>query len=245
MKLYGLIGKSLSHSFSQRYFTEKFQKENIPLCEYRNFELKDLNTGIPGLKEMADLHGLNVTIPYKTGILSFLDDLSVASKEINACNCINIKGGKWTGYNTDVVGFEKTFVTHLKPFHHKALILGTGGASNAVAFVLKKLNIEYLKVSRSAGEVGSIISYNDISDDLMDQSKIIINTTPLGTFPKVDEYPPLPYQFITNQHYCYDLVYNPPTTVFLLKSRHQGAVIENGEKMLEIQAEESWRIWNS
>jgi shikimate dehydrogenase len=206
--------------------------------------LKDLENEIPDLKKIPELAGLNITIPYKTEILSFLDEISAEVSEINACNCIKIKDGKWKGYNTDIIGFEKSFVPHLKPFHKKALVLGTGGASKAVVFVLKKLNIDFLKVSRNKNESASIISYEDISAALFKEFQIVINTTPVGTFPKVDEMPPLPYELINSQHYFFDLIYNPPKTLFLSLAEKKGAVIENGSKMLALQAEESWKIWN-
>ncbi|MDE3181953.1 MAG: shikimate dehydrogenase [Bacteroidota bacterium] len=245
MKIYGLIGRSLGHSFSEKYFAEKFKKENIRDCQYRNLELKDLGNEIPELKKKPDLAGLNVTIPYKTEILSFLDEISAEVSEINACNCIKIKDEKWKGYNTDIIGFEKSFVPYLKPFHKKALVLGTGGASKAVVFVLKRLGIDFLKVSRNKNESASIISYEDISAALFKEFQIVINTTPVGTFPNVDEMPPLPYELINSQHYFFDLIYNPSKTQFLSLAEKKGAVIENGSKMLALQAEESWKIWNS
>jgi shikimate dehydrogenase len=244
MNIYGLIGKTLHHSFSRRYFSEKFRSENLPDSQYRNFEIKNLDEEIPQLKKNPELKGLNVTIPYKTEIIPFLDEVSTECQEINACNCIKIETGKWTGYNTDVIGFEKSFTPFLKPFQTKALILGTGGASNAVAFVLKKLNIQYSKVSRRPNNPGSVISYQDISQETIQEFQIVINTTPLGTFPNVNECPDLPYQFITDKHYFFDLIYNPAKTLFLSRAEKRGAFIENGDKMLMIQAEESWRIWN-
>jgi len=244
MKIYGLIGRSLVHSFSEKYFSEKFEKENISDCEYRNFELKNLENEIPELKNNPHIRGLNVTIPYKRDVFSFLDEITSQCKAINACNCIKLSDGKWTGFNTDAVGFEKSFTPLLKPHHRKALILGTGGASNAVAFVLENLNIDFLKVSRSAQQ-SNVITYNDISPELFLEYTIVINTTPLGTFPKIEECPDLPYQYITNQHYFFDLIYNPAKTLFLSLAEEHGAVTCNGEKMLAIQAEESWRIWNN
>ena len=245
MKTYGLIGRSLGHSFSEKYFSEKFQKENVQDCQYRNFEIKNIQEEIPELKRNFELEGLNITIPYKTEIISFLDEMSDECRQINACNCIKIKEGKWLGFNTDVTGFEKSFIPHLKPFHKKALVLGTGGASNAVAFILKKLGIDFLKVSRSENQSASVISYEDISEEKMKEFEIVINTTPLGTFPNVNECPPLPYESVSAQHYFFDLVYNPPKTLFLSLAEKQGAIIENGSQMLAIQAEESWKIWNS
>ena len=245
MNIYGLIGKTLHHSFSKRYFSEKFRSENLTDSQYMNFEIKDLAAAIPELKTNPELKGLNVTIPYKTEIIPFLDDSSEECMEIKACNCIKISGGKWTGYNTDIIGFKKTFTPFLKPFQQKALILGTGGASNAVAFILKKLNIDFVKVSRTKNLSDSIISYEDISEETMKDFQIVINTTPVGTFPNVNECPPLPYEFITDKHYFFDLIYNPAKTLFLSLAEKHGAFIENGDKMLMIQAEESWKIWEN
>jgi shikimate dehydrogenase len=244
MKIYGLIGKTLGHSFSQKYFSEKFLKENVINCRYQNFELKELDKQIPELKKRADICGLNVTIPYKTQIIPFLDELTAESKEMNACNCIKIEKGKWIGHNTDVTGFGKTFIPHLKPHHKKALILGTGGASKAVAFVLKKLGIEFLYVTRNQIKSSGEINYQDISKEILQEYTIVINTTPVGMFPNVDAYPNLPYQYISDQNYFFDLTYNPAKTMFLAKAEEKGATVENGEKMLAIQAEESWKIWN-
>ena len=244
MKIYGLIGNPLSHSFSQKYFTEKFGKENITGCSYRNFEIKDLNKEIYGLKINPTLCGLNVTIPYKSQIIPFLDKVSEECKEINACNCIKIIDGKWTGYNTDIVGFEKSFTSLLQPHHTKALVLGTGGSSKAVAYVLKKLNIDFLFVSRKEQESKGIINYGSVSPKLMQEYTIVINTTPVGMYPNVNEYPQLPYDYVSEKHYFFDLIYNPSKTLFLSKAEVMGAIIKNGDKMLSIQAEESWKIWN-
>jgi shikimate dehydrogenase len=244
MKIYGLIGQSLSHSFSQKYFSDKFIAKRIEGCEYQNFELQNLDKEVPVLKNIPNLCGLNVTIPYKSQIISFLDDATEECREMNACNCIQIKNGKWIGYNTDVIGFEKSFTPHLKPHHKKALILGTGGASKAVAFVLKKLGIDFLYVSRRKENSLSIIHYDDISAKILDDYTVVINTTPVGMFPNVDAYPQLPYENISGRHYFFDLIYNPAKTLFLSKAEEKGASVENGEKMLVIQAEESWTIWN-
>lgn len=243
MKIYGLIGKTLYHSFSARYFSEKFKTEEIAGSEYLNFELKDLKQEVPSLKKNREIKGLNITIPYKTDIIPFLDELTDECREVNACNCIKVKDGKWIGYNTDIAGFEQSFTPHLKPYHKKALVLGTGGASNAVAFVLEKLNIDFLKVSRKKSELSSVIFYEEINEAVMKNFQIIINTTPVGTSPNINECPDLPYQFITDRHYFFDLVYNPPKTLFLSRAEKQGASIKNGDDMLVIQAEESWKIW--
>lgn len=245
MKIYGLIGNPLSHSFSKKYFTEKFSNENINDCEYRNFEIKNLKEEIPLLKNNPFLSGLNVTIPYKSQIIPFLDTISKECNEINACNCIKIDKGIWSGFNTDVTGFEKSFVPFLQSHNVKALILGTGGSSKAVAFVLKRLQIDFLFVSRKKDFSEEMINYESISPLIMKEYFIVINTTPLGMFPNVDSYPQLPYEFVSDKHYFFDLVYNPSRTLFLAKAEAMGAVVKNGEDMLSIQAEESWRIWNN
>lgn len=243
MKIYGLIGNPLGHSFSQKYFTNKFKAENINDCIYRNFEIKDLSSEIPELKANKSVYGLNVTIPYKQDILQYFDEASDVCKEINACNCIKITNGKWIGFNTDVIGFKKTFVPNLKSYHCKALILGTGGSSKAVAYVLKKLGIDFLFVSRKKIEKGSVIDYDSITPSLLREYTIVINTTPAGMFPHIDSFPEIPYDAIFENHYFFDLIYNPSQTLFLSKAQLQGATICNGEKMLTIQADESWKIW--
>ncbi len=243
MKLYGLIGNPLTHSFSQKYFTEKFSAENINDCVYQNFEIKDLQKEIPILKNNAELYGLNVTIPYKSEIISFLDILSEVCKEINACNCIKINNGKWKGFNTDVIGFEKSFTQLLQPHHTKALILGTGGSSKAVAYVLKKLNIDFLFVNRNKNISDGIINYESVTTEIIKEYTIVINTTPLGQFPNGGAYPKIPYEYVSDKNYFFDLIYNPFKTLFLSKAEAMGAVIKNGKDMLAIQAEESWKIW--
>lgn len=244
MKIYGLLGNPLSHSFSQKYFSEKFQRENIDDCVYLNFETPDLDAKVRDLKSDANLCGLNVTIPYKTQILSGLDFVSPACMEIGACNCIKIENKKWSGFNTDVTGFEKTFSPKLKSHHSKALILGTGGSSKAIAYVLKKLGIEYLFVSRTKNSSLNAIGYDEITLSVMLEYNIIINTTPVGMFPKINNSPDLPYEFVSEKHYFFDLIYNPEITLFLAKAKDKGATVENGKEMLRIQADESWRIWN-
>jgi shikimate dehydrogenase len=245
MKIYGLIGNPLSHSFSKKYFTDKFRIENIKDCEYNNFEIKNLQTEIPVLKSNALLSGLNVTIPYKSQIIQFLDTISKECNEINACNCIKIDDGKWTGINTDITGFEKSFIPYLQSHNTKALILGTGGSSKAIAYVLKKLQIDFLFVTRKKDISADVINYESISSLMMQEYSIIINTTPAGMFPNVEDYPQLPYEYVSGKHYFFDLIYNPSKTLFLSKAEAMGAVIKNGEDMLSIQAEESWKIWNN
>lgn len=242
MRRFGLIGYPLSHSFSQKYFSEKFIKEGIRDCLYENFPIPEIGELKSIIAENPGLEGLNVTIPYKLEVLSQLDDLT--HLPIRACNCIKISGAKLIGYNTDIVGFEKSLTIDLQPHHRPALVLGKGGASEAVLWVLKKLGIAFTQVSRR-GFVGGDLKYEDLNGDIINQHNLIINCTPLGMFPKADECPPIPYEFLGKQHYLYDLVYNPPKTLFLRKGAERGATIRNGSDMLVIQAEESWKIWNS
>lgn len=245
MKIYGLIGNPLGHSFSKKYFTEKFHAESITDCEYRNFEMKDLPLEVLSLKNNRQLSGLNVTIPYKSEIIRFLDLITDECDEINACNCIKVHDNKWEGFNTDVIGFEKSFVRHLQPHQTKALILGTGGSSKAVAYALKKLGIDFLFVSRHNKNSERIINYESLSPSLLQEFSIIINTTPAGMFPNVNSYPQIPYECVSDKNYFFDLIYNPSKTLFLSKAEERGATIENGRDMLSIQAEESWKIWNT
>ncbi|MEP6949059.1 MAG: shikimate dehydrogenase [Ginsengibacter sp.] len=243
MKIYGLIGNPLSHSFSQNFFTEKFRIENITDCSYLNFEINNLNKEITQLKIDPFLCGLNVTIPYKSQIIPFLDEISEECKEINACNCIKISGGKWAGFNTDVTGFEKSFIPFLRPHQKKALVLGTGGSSKAVTYVLKKSGIEFLLVTTKNEICEGTIHYESISSSLLQEFTIVINTTPAGMYPNVDDYPKIPYEYVSAKNYFFDLIYNPSKTLFLSKAEAMGAIIKNGDQMLVIQAEESWKIW--
>lgn len=240
MRRYGLIGYPLSHSFSEKYFTEKFRREGITGCVYELFPIASIDELNALLKAHPDLHGLNVTIPYKQQVLRFLDDAS--RLPLQACNCIKIENNKLIGFNTDVTGFQKSFSPQLQAHHKKALILGSGGAAAAVAYSLEQLGIEYKIVSRTPAENG--LSYENINDDIIASYHVIINTTPLGQYPNVDAAPPLPYDLLTPQHYLFDLLYNPAKTIFLQKGGERGAVIKNGGDMLVIQAEESWKIWN-
>lgn len=243
MRNFGLVGYPLSHSFSKKYFTEKFAAEDIIDCKYELYPLPDISK-FPSILKENKLQGVNVTIPYKKAVLPYLDYLSDEVKAMEACNCILVDGDRTCGYNTDTIGFENTFKPQLKPHHNKALILGTGGASSAVAFVLHKLSIDYLFVSRGKSDRNNSITYNDLDSSIISQYQIIINTTPLGTTPDVDVCPNIPYEALTSRHFLYDLIYNPSETLFLKKGKQQGASIENGGQMLVIQAEESWRIWN-
>lgn len=238
MKTYGLIGKNISYSFSRNYFANKFKKEDIKNSQYINFDIDNLSE----LNNIfnTDNYGFNVTIPYKEVIIPYLDSLDFHAEKIGAVNTIKIENEKKIGFNTDWIGFKKSIEPLLNSHHTKALILGTGGASKAVIYALDQLKIETLMVSRY-GE----ISYEDLSEEIIQNHAIIINCTPVGTFPNVDAAPEIPYHFITKNHLAYDLIYNPAETLFLKKCKEKGAVVKNGLEMLEIQAEASWKIWNS
>lgn len=238
-----MIGYPLEHSFSQKYFTDKFEKEGIVDCQYDLFSLKSLQEIKQVLAQNTDLLGLNITIPYKQEIMGMLASRDRIPTGLNACNCVKIVEGKLFGYNTDIIGFEKSLTPLLKPQHQNALILGNGGATAAVAYVLKKLGIETQIVSRTM-HVGSTLTYDDLNESIVNKNLLIINTTPLGMFPHMEEAPSIPYGFLSGSHLCYDLIYNPEKTVFLQRAEARGAVIKNGMEMLIIQAEESWRIWN-
>ena len=243
MRVFGIIGYPLDHSFSQKYFTEKFRREGISDCKYETFPIKNIEELQQVLKQQPQPEGLNVTIPYKQAILSFLDDLTNIPFGLNACNCIRIIDGKLVGYNTDVTGFERSLLSLLNNHHKRALILGNGGAAEAVKFVLQRLHINYKIVGRKIHKDAEL-TYADLNETIIKENLLIINTTPLGTFPAIDGYPGIPYQFLTPQHLLYDLVYNPEKTLFLKKGEERGALIKNGYEMLVIQAEESWKIWN-
>lgn len=244
MKVYGIIGYPLTHSFSKKYFTEKFEQEEIAGCVYESFPLNAVIEFNDLLNNTTGLQGLNVTIPYKKQIIPLLDDIKNIPVGIKACNCIHINKGKTFGYNTDITGFERSLVPLLKNHHAQALILGNGGAAEAVKYVLQKLNISFGIVGRRI-ENDCTLTYADLNEEIIEGNPLIINTTPLGTFPNVNEWPDIPYEFLTSGHLLYDLIYNPFKTVFLQKGEEQGATIKNGYEMLEIQAEESWKIWNA
>jgi shikimate dehydrogenase len=243
MRLFGLIGYPLSHSFSKKYFTEKFAREGIAGCAYELFPLTTINELEDLLSANPQLQGLNVTIPYKQQVLPYVHSREGIPEGMGACNCIRISEGRLYGFNTDTIGFEKSFSPFLRPWHQKALVLGNGGAALAVVHVLKKLAIEYKIVSRQLRE-GSALTYADLTKETIEEHTVIINTTPLGTYPNIHDCPPIPYDHITQHHFLYDLVYNPERTLFLQKGQERGGQIHNGYDMLVIQAEESWKIWN-
>lgn len=238
----GLIGYPLSHSFSKGYFTEKFKKENIPAHQYETYPIERIEL-VEDLMNNEGLSGLNVTIPYKEVVIPFLDGLDDTAKEIGAVNTIKIRDGKKIGYNTDCHGFQKSFQPLLKDHHKKALVLGTGGASKAVVYALKQLGIEYKYVSRTATDQN--LSYDQVTPELLKDYTVIINTSPVGMYPHVEAYPPLPYEGLSELHYLYDLVYNPEVTAFLQKGLERGATIKNGLDMLYLQAEKAWEIWDT
>lgn len=239
METYGLIGKNIDYSFSRNYFSEKFKSESILNSQYVNFDIDN----IINIKELFKQknRGYNVTIPYKETIIPYLDELDSHAREIGAVNTIKITNGRTKGFNTDWIGFKQSLSPLLKPYHNKALILGTGGASKAVRYTLEQLNIDFATVSRNPVSLG----YEDLSEQLLNEFLLIVNCTPVGTFPNTDEAPEIPYEFITDRHLAFDLIYNPQETIFLKECRLRGAQIKNGLEMLEIQAEEAWKIWNS
>lgn len=245
MPLYGLIGYPLGYSFSQAYFNKKFEALGLAGSYYVNFPLADIREFPVVVKANPGLVGLNVTIPHKEGVIQFLDEQDEVVRACGACNCIRFQDGKLYGYNTDVIGFERSWEPLLEQHHTRALVLGTGGSSKAVAYVLKKRGIGFSFVSRKERPNENIIGYAALTEEIMRSHTLLINTTPLGMAPKVEDAPPIPYQYISSAHYCYDLVYNPAETLFLKQARERGATIKNGHDMLELQAEAGWEIWNS
>lgn len=242
MKKLGLIGYPLSHSFSKKYFQEKFANEGICGYSYELFPIPTIQLFPTLLAQNPELIGLNVTIPYKEIVLSFLDELSPEAQQIGAINTIAIEKGKKIGYNTDCQAFLASLESFLNGFHPpKALVLGTGGASKAVQAALKKLSIPFQIVSRN--KTPYCLTYSDLTADIIKHAPLIINTTPLGMYPQIETYPSIPYEYISEKHYLYDLVYNPELTLFLQKGKQQGAHIKNGLEMLYLQAEASWQIW--
>jgi len=261
MKQYGLIGYPLSHSFSKKYFADKFEKEHISDSGYHLFPIEHISELRGLLKKHPDLLGLNVTIPYKQSVLKYLDWIEDDAKKIGAVNCIRIHAEspvdacfdgevgivghdfRLEGFNTDMYGFEHSLKPLLKDRYDRALVLGDGGAAQAVKCVLENLGITFTVVTRKPLEGG--ILFKDLTQKNIKDNLIIINTTPLGMAPHVDEYPPIPYEAITDDHLLYDLVYNPEKTIFLQKGEEKGATIKNGLEMLILQAEKSWEIWSA
>ena len=239
---FGLIGKDISYSFSKKFFTRKFINEGLNNCSYENYDINSISELLEVIND-TKIKGLNVTIPYKESVIELLNHIDPIAKKIGAVNTIKIdKQNKLLGYNTDYIGFKQSLESNISN-QKRALILGTGGASKAIVYALKTLNIKTLLVSRKKREES--ITYEDISNQIIKDHTIIINCTPLGTYPNIEECPKIPYQYITERHLCYDLIYNPIKTKFLILSEKEGAKIINGNEMLENQAIESWKIWNS
>lgn len=246
MRKFGLIGYPLGHSFSKQYFSDKFRKESITDCEYENFELEKIDHLVSLIRTNPGLCGFNVTIPYKTKVMEYLDAVDDEALDVGAVNVVKISGNRGKkvlkGYNTDVYGFRESLVPHLKSVINQAIILGTGGSSRAISWVLDKLGINHINVSRKPD--GYSISYEDLSDKIITDSLLIINATPLGMYPDIHTKPEINYNCLTRSHILYDLVYNPEITAFLESGRERGCKIIGGFEMLRLQAEKSWEIWN-
>jgi len=241
-KRFGLVGRNISYSFSAGYFKTKFEKAGLEDYTYTNFDIDNISQLSEIIENTKRLKGLNVTIPYKEEVITLLDKVSKTAQIIGAVNTIVISKKGTKGYNTDHYGFRKALEPLLLPHHKKALILGTGGASKAIAYALRKMMIEYDFVSRTATDV--IYAYEDLNKEVFEDYQIIINTTPLGTFPNVGECPPIDYSLFTDKHIAFDLVYNPAETEFMKRSAQNGAITSNGYEMLVHQAEKAWKIWN-
>ena len=247
MKRYGLLGYPLTHSFSKRFFTEMFEEENID-ATYENFEIDSIDKFPEIVQDNPEVVGFNVTIPYKEQVIQFLDELNDSAQQIGAVNTIKVKRSGENvylkGFNTDTHGFETSLRPLLKDYHNKALILGTGGASKALKYVLEKLGIDYISASIEELHTNEI-RYEDIDKQMMKERLLIINATPLGTYPKVDTFPTIPYEFVTKKHLLFDLVYNPEVTQFMARGKERGATVKNGYEMLLNQALKAYEIWNS
>lgn len=244
MNKLGLLGKNISYSFSRAYFKEKFENEDITDTTYENFDIDTIEKFPDIIKNTEGLKGMNVTIPYKEEVMPYLDEINNQAKAIGAVNTIKITDtGKLIGYNTDCYGFKKSLEPFIKPHHKKALILGTGGASKAVAYSLNELGITYTYVSRKLSK-NVQFSYDTLTETDVKNHEVIINCTPLGTFPNIEDCPNIPYQGIGEHHILFDLIYNPEQTTFLGFGKKNGATIINGANMLKLQAEKSWSIWN-
>ena len=247
MKKYGLIGYPLGHSFSKNFFNEKFRSENID-AEYVNFEIPTIEEFPKIINSTPNLAGINVTIPYKEKVISYLDELDKDAAAIGAVNVIKLVRNsknkiKLVGYNSDAIGFTRSIEPLLEPCHQKALILGTGGSSKAVDCGLKHLGLQTLFVSRSRHN-DNTVTYTELTPEIMDEYKVIVNCTPVGMYPQADVCPDIPYDCLTSQHLLYDLLYNPDTTLFMKKGEDRGATVKNGLEMLLLQAFSAWDIWN-
>ena len=241
MDKYGIIGFPLGHSFSRGFFTEKFAREGID-AQYLNFEIPDARMLLDVLRDNPELRGLNVTLPHKQAVIPMLDELSDEAREIGAVNVIRVRDGKLKGFNSDIIGFTESIKPLLKPHHKKALVLGTGGASKAICVGLTRVGLEWKYVSRTPRE--GMMTYEDITAETLQEYTVIVNCSPVGMFPKVDQAPAIPYELLTPKHLLFDCVYNPEDTLFMQKGRAQGATVKNGLEMLHLQAVASWKFWN-
>ena len=239
---YGLVGRNISYSFSKEYFSKKFLDSQLEKHSYENFDLQKVEEFKTLISKNRDIQGLNITIPYKESIIPFLDGIHPKAEQIGAVNTIKFTKQGLIGYNTDVYGFKKSIEPLLEKNHAKALILGTGGVSKAVAFVLDELEIPFTFVSRTVGK--NKINYSEINKNTLEMYSIIVNCTPLGTFPDIENKPNIPYEFLEPRHLLFDLIYNPEKTAFLKEGETRGTTIFNGLKMLQLQAEKAWEIWN-
>jgi shikimate dehydrogenase len=248
MKRFGLLGKTLTHSFSKKYFTEKFEKLGLKDHVYELFEIPQIEAFPQLIKSQSPLSGMNVTIPYKEQVLPYLTELDISAQRVGAVNVIKFdQNGVLKGYNSDYYGFKNSLLNALKlnnlDIPKFALILGTGGAAKAVLATLADLNIDYKIVSREQGKAD--LTYQDLNEDVLKNHTLIVNASPVGTYPKVDDFPDIPYQYLTKEHLLFDLVYNPELTQFMQKGIENGAKAINGLEMLHLQAEKAWEIWNS
>lgn len=245
---FGLIGKSVSHSFSKTYFQNKFLELNLKECTYQNFDMLNLDN-LKSIINENNIVGLNVTKPFKETIIPLLDEIDETAKIIGAVNCIKIIEKNNTkyliGYNTDYYGFAQSIKPFLEPMHQKALILGTGGASKAIAYALKNIGVDYYFVTSGAKKTENCFHYNELNTHVLNAFKLIVNCTPVGMFPNSEECVAIPFEFLTNEHLLFDLIYNPEETLFLKKGKEKGAITINGLNMLKLQADKAWQIWNT
>lgn len=243
MRKFGLIGYPLEHSFSKSFFDKKFGRENIQDAEYENYPLESIDDFPAFIESLPNLVGLNVTLPYKEKIIPYITELDETAKEIGAVNTIKFLDGKLIGFNTDAWGFAKSLLSMANPKMKKAIIIGDGGASKAIKYVLNRIGIEYVIVNRT--KTDDVLTFEELTDELISSIQLIVQTTPLGTFPNINEMPSIPLNSINSNHIAFDLIYNPEETLFLKLMRERGAQTKNGLEMLQAQAQEAWKIWNS
>lgn len=241
MDKYGIIGYPLGHSFSRTFFSEKFQREHID-AEYVNFEVPSADALTDIVRLNPNLRGLNVTLPHKEAVIPLLDELSDEAREIGAVNVIRVRDGRLKGFNSDIIGFMDSIRPLLQPWHKRALVLGTGGASRAIRVGLERLGLSWTYVSRTPAQ--GRLTYADLTPQVMQDYQVVVNCSPVGMYPRVDACPDIPYHLLTSQHLLYDLVYNPLETLFLRRGAEQGATVKNGLEMLHRQAVASWEFWN-